>query len=131
MLAKILELIAAALIGGIMTVIGSWFMLHSKIRILGREVKSLGHDFASCHDQHHDCPDRIKEECQASIKALASVVDELTKTTSLISSTLDAHLRVSQQLDVATEARFSRIEQQLNRIEAKLDQLKGWRLVNG
>jgi hypothetical protein len=129
MLTKIVELIIAAVLGGLITMAISWLMLHGKIQGLSIRVKDLGTEFNTCHQEHLDCPDRIKDECQESIRTLAMVVDDLTKTTSLISSSLDAHLRISQQLDSATEQRFARIEIQLTRIENKLDQLKGWKIV--
>lgn len=131
MLLKIAEFLIAAIVGGLITMAISWLMLGGKIRVLRANLNHLNYDFTKCHDEHVECPDRIKEECQSAIKALATVVDDLTKTTSLISGTLDAHLRVSQQLDSATEKRFARIEEQLNRIENKLDQLKGWKGVQG
>jgi hypothetical protein len=129
MLMKIVELLVAAVLGGLLTMAASWLMVGGRIRVLAAGYKRLDHEFEKCHDEHLDCPDQIKEACQTSIKELAEVVDALTKTTSLISSTLDAHLRVSQQLDESTEKRFARIESQLNRIEMKLDQLKGWHAV--
>jgi len=63
------------------------------------------------------------------VKELAIIVDDHVKATTMLSSTLDSHLRVSQQLDSITEMRFKRIEEGLNRIESKLDQLKGWKLT--
>ncbi len=129
MLQQIMELFLAALLGAVVTLAISWLLVQGKLRVMRNGLQRLDRDFNKCHEEHIECPDKIKDECQESIRKLALVVDDLTKTTSLISGTLDAHLRVSQQLDTATEQRFARIEQQLNRIETKLDQLKGWRLV--
>lgn len=132
MLMKIFELIIAAILGGLITMAVSWLMVYGKIRVLTtgyKNIESLNDRFTKCHEEHISCPDKIKDECHEAISKLAGVVDGLVKTISLISGTLDSHLKVTATIDVITEKRFVRIEAQLERIEAKLDDLKGWRVV--
>jgi predicted transcriptional regulator len=129
---KIIELVIAAILGGLITMAISWLMVYGKIRVLTasqKKLEVLDERFTTCHEEHINCPEKIKEDCHDAISNLAEIVDALAKTVTIISSTLDAHLKLTSQLDTITEQRFVRIERQLGRIESKLDELKGWKLV--
>jgi hypothetical protein len=129
MIEKIVELLIAAIIGSLVTIAFSWFMLGGKIKELQVRMRHVQVSFENCHEEHMNCPQGIKKEYKLAIQNLANIVDELAKSTGLLSNTLNTHLQISQQIDVITEHRFARIEDQLGRIESKLDLLKGWKLV--
>jgi predicted transcriptional regulator len=131
-LLEILRLFIAAILGGLITLSISYFTIRLKIRTLlgySKRLDTLIKEFKDCHEDHINCPEEIRYEYHKSIDDLADVVSALTKTVTIISSTLDAHLKITSQIDAITEKRFVRIEEQLGRIESKLDQLKGWRIV--
>ncbi len=69
------------------------------------------------------------QENAIQVQKLTIIVDDHVKTTTALSTTLATHLQVSEQMDSITEMRFKRIEEQLGRIETKIDELKGWRVI--
>jgi len=140
MLEKIVELLVAALLGGMVTMAIGYLLLGGKVKELGAKLGSLDKNFGACRTEHEQCAEGVKAEIEMDIKDtegsldhkitdLADVVSDLTRTTGILSADVHSHLQVSQQLDTTTNERFSRIEKQLGRIESKLDQLKGWRVV--